>query len=456
MTSPILHVFACVMTDSLRLGLALLFGAALAFNPVQAGATEDVPPATSAPLAKPRFAFGLSPFLAVESKEQAFRSIVQFLLEEAPLGSSIAVFDAFQNRTVTRLEIPRLKAFESGKTRANQFRQPILDLKQFLASDPPRPESRGLDFTGAVRLPQFLDFVGRNLSGPDSTVIVTVIGSPLHLDPKEPGFAMAHGYFPSDGHLVATREKSVFGLQGREHTLDGVVVQWAYFGDPWASELHHEKVSRFWTLYVQRQGGRMGTFTGDLPTAFAALREPPPPSESTATASAIDPADSKVEMLRITRDVGAMDWISRDELSRPAQGPPSSTAGPMKIGIRWKGDLDLDLYARTAPEAGRLYFENPRIAEGYYFKDHRSSPDREYEFIEFLEPVDVNRVDAAINHYEGDAPGGADGEIRIEFEGRIYSDRFSLAASQGNRGREGNSQSKYWFPIDIPRLLKLR
>src|SRR2546422_7121304 len=30
-------------------------------------------------------------------------------------------------------------------------------------------------------------------------------------DAKEPVFSMVDGYFPSDGHLLATREKSVFG-----------------------------------------------------------------------------------------------------------------------------------------------------------------------------------------------------------------------------------------------------
>ena len=51
----------------------------------------------------------------------------------------------------------------------------------------------------------------------------------------------------------------------------------------------------------------------------------------------------------------------------------------MKIGIRWRGDIDLDLYAAANPEAETLFFQHTRSPEGYYFKDHRSSPDREYD-----------------------------------------------------------------------------
>ena len=127
----------------------------------------------------------------------------------------------------------------------------------------------------------------------------------------------------------------------------------------------------------------------------------------------------------------------------------------MKIGIRWKGDIDLDLYAAANRDAETLFFEHTRAAEGYYFKDHRSSPDREYEFIEFESPVDVYRVQADVNYYKGDLPDGPGGEVRIEFEGRIYSGHFSIEAAHGNKGRAGSSQARYWAHIDVPAILGL-
>lgn len=438
---------------AIALLLAILHSARLA--------NATPPPAPTALDQEVRYVFGLSPFLDHATKDHVFRHLVRFVLEVAPAGSTVQAVDAYHIQTLTQFEIPRLEAFQSPKTRAVQFREPIREIRRFLAAENPHPESRGLDFTQAVRLPQLLDFVGQNLANPGRAIVVSVLGSPLYQDEKEPGFSMTQGYFPSDGHLFASRDQSVFGVQGREHALDRVLVHVAYFGDPWLSELHRDKISRFWTLYVERQGGRLGAFTGDLPTAFTALRDfspsddAPAPVPTAAPTPALDPARTKVEMLRITRDIGSTDWISREDLRDPAQTPPSHSVGPLKIGIRWKGDLDLDLYARPGPGRERLYFEKPRSAEGCYDKDHRSSPGREYEFIEFTEPVDVRQVHAAVNFYEGECTGGPVGEVRIEFEGRIYSAPFSIAASQGNRGREGDPQSRFWATIDIPRILHL-
>ena len=125
----------------------------------------------------------------------------------------------------------------------------------------------------------------------------------------------------------------------------------------------------------------------------------------------------------------------------------------MKIGIRWTGDIDLDLYAASRPGAETLFFEHSRSPEGYYFKDHRSSPEREYEFIEFESPVDARRVNARINFFAGSRDRGPVGEVRIEFEGRIYAAPFALTAQHGNQGREGRGQTPYWFDIDVPSIL---
>jgi len=415
-------------------------------------------PAPTAP-GKLQVVFAISPFLDTPRKDPVFREIVRFLLEGAPTGSSLAFFDGYNVKTIAEIQIPRLEAFSSPKTRTTQFRQPIQDLRKFLATDHPKPDSpKEVELTDALRLPEFLEFVGRNLSAPDQSTVVMALGSPLHVDVKEPGFSMIRGYFPSDGHLLADSSGSIYGLAGRSNALAGVTVHRAYLSDPWTNELHRDKISRFWTLFIQRQGGRVGTFTGDLPTAFAALKSSAALSSVPELALVLppfDPSQTKIEMLRITRDTTTSDWISRDVVLHPAKAPPSTTVGPMKIGIRWKSDLDLDLYATPAPNRGRLYFENPRIPEGYYFKDHRSSPEREYEYIEFVEPVDVNQVTAAINFYEGKNPGGPEGEIRIEFEGRIYSERFAIPASKGNEGREGPSQGKFWYSIPIQKILGL-
>lgn len=407
------------------------------------------------PPAAIRYVIGISPFLDKSVKDDLYRRIITFVLDHMPLNSSLSIYDAYNIRSVTQIIVPDVRAFRSSKTRANQFKEPIQQLRQFVAATAERPTAPRLNLDQAVRFPQFMDFVGENLCKSKDPLVVMVLGSPLYLDAKEPGFSMIDGYFPSDGHLLASREQSVFGLKTRANALTNVTVHFGWFGDPWVSAVHQEKIARFWTLYLAGQGGTLATFCGDLPTLFNAVHAPRNLAENRASKFEIDPAEKKIEMLRITRDASMADWITRDNVTSGQQPPPSKTVGPMKIGIRWKGKSDLDLYASATPHSETLFFEHTRAPEGYYFKDHRSSPDREYEFIEFESPVDVFQVEAMINFYEGSAPGGPVGEVRVEFDGRIYSSRFNLAASKGNQGRSGNRQGDYWAAVDIPGILKL-
>src|SRR5439155_285284 len=140
-----------------------------------------------------------------------------------------------------------------------------------------------------------------------------------------------------------------------------------YFGDPWVSELHQEKIARFWSLYLRGQGARMPTFCGDLATVFNAVHAGSDAAVDPAKRYTIDPKQTKIEMWRITRDIGVADWITRDVVPSRQHGPPSTTVGPMKIGIRWKGNIDLDLYATPNSRAETLFFEHTRSPEGYYF-----------------------------------------------------------------------------------------
>src|SRR5207245_1477976 len=100
-----------------------------------------------------------------------------------------------------------------------------------------------------------------------------------------------------------------------------------------------------------------------------------------------------------------------------------------------------------------LYFEYNTSPELYYYKDYRSSPGLYYEFIEFESSVDVREVEAFINFYKGSCPGGARGEVRVEFDGRIYGLPFFIPAEQGNLGRSGLSQQEFWTPIPLQKAL---
>jgi hypothetical protein len=399
------------------------------------------------------FVIGISPFLDKSVKDDVYRSVVRLIVEDLPLNSSLTVYDAFELKTITHVALPEARAFHSAKTRANQFAGAIRELKQFLAQEHTAPTNAHLKFEEAIRLPQFLDFLTENLHATNSRPAVLLVGSPLYQDAREPGFSMVDGYFPSDGHLQASREQSIFGLTANATVMPPFAIHWLYFHDPWVSDLHKEKVTRFWTLYLERRGSLLAAFTSDLPTALQSFQQNALGTTADSKNWTVDTGQNKIEMLRVSRNVEIADWLTRSTLSD--ESPPTTLVGPMKIGIRWKHNIDLDLYATPRHGAETLYFEHVRSPEGYYYKDHRRSPGREYEFIEFESPVDAREVEAFVNFYKGRCPEGPHGEVRIEFDGRIYGAPFSISAEEGNLGRSGQSQQEFWTRIPVQEILKL-
>ncbi|HTL58032.1 MAG TPA: hypothetical protein VL361_20255 [Candidatus Limnocylindrales bacterium] len=401
------------------------------------------------------FVVGLSPYLERSVKDEVFRGLVRLLVEDLPLNSKLSIYDAFELKTITQVTLPDSRVFSSSKTRANQFAPAIRELKAFLATDHVKPANKRLHFESALHVPQFADFIADNVKASERPVTVLLVGSPLYQDPKEPSFSMIDGYFPSDGHLQASREDSVFGFTGQTNRQPAMTVYWLYFGDPWMSDLHKEKVMRFWTLYFERRGGELASFTQDLPTSLQAVCHLTPGTPAAARGWALDSRQTKLEMLRVSRSVEVTDWITRDTLPEMAPQPPTVMIGPMKIGIRWKDNIDLDLYSAPRHGAETLFFQHTRSPEGYYYKDHRHSPGREYEFIEFESPVDCREVEAFVNFYKGSRPNGPRGEVRIEFDGRIYSGKFSIEATEGNQGRTGSEQEQFWTRIPVREILRI-
>lgn len=402
-----------------------------------------------------QFVIGISPFLDKPVKDDVYRGIVRLLVEDLPLNSSVAIYDAFHLKSIARVSLPEMNAFHSAKTRANQFSPAIRELKSFLASDSPRPATNRLDFDSSIRLPQFCDFLAESLAPANSPVVVLLFGSPFYEDAKEPRFSMVDGFFPSDGHLQAPRERTLFGLEAGAQPQCPMLVHWVYFGEPWLNELHKEKVTRFWTFYLQKRAGRLATFSSDLPTALEAFRQGTAMQAEPVNRWSLDASQTNVEMLRVSREIRQTDWLLGGTSADTAQGPPDTLLGPMKIGIRWKENIDLDLYATPRPGAETLFFQHTCSPEGYYYKDHRSSPGREYEFIEFESAVDVRQVEAFVNFYKGSCPGGPHGDVRIEFAGRIYGAPFRVESAEGNRGRTGPGQEECWTRIPIEEILKL-
>lgn len=404
----------------------------------------DPPPAAAAEIV-----IGLSPFIPETEARAVLEGVFRVILEEVPSGGRVTVFDAYHLKQVTDFTIPPGRAFDQAKARVRYLERNLRAIRSFLGARPAFPGDGGPD--GRIQAPQFLDLVAGSRTGDalDSTVVL--IGGPLYLDDRDGRFSMAGGRIPKDVDLCVERKDSVFGVADRGGQLRGARVHYAYLGDPWISDVHEAPVRRFWSLFVERQGGELVAFTGDLATVVDRALTP-----SKGHSAARHHLDCSLQAAAESRTLPP--WPGHD-LPIP-RTPPAARRTTLMIGIRWSClGCDLDLYSRSAPGAGELFYGNPRTAEGVYFKDYRTSPTpvEGFEWIEYLEPVDLAEVEAAVNFYDGRSPSGVSGEVRVVVGEDVYRKEFEIEASDGNRGArtEGRAGSPHWAVVDVAELVGL-
>ncbi|MCA9469986.1 MAG: hypothetical protein KC643_31695, partial [Nitrospira sp.] len=254
--------------------------------------------------------------------------------------------------------------------------------------------------------------------------------------PKEQDFTMRQNHIPGDGHLTHSRKATPYGIKGQATLLTKRRVHVGFPDERWKRDDHHAYfVHRFWTLFIEGQGGTLSTFTSDLPTLFqrVAAQAPSPPHDYT-----LEPTD-KLEMILLRPPVVQQ---QSSIYERPLSTTPLATdlvrqAFDVEVGITWAcGDCDLDLYGQVAPEATVLSFRHTISPEGQYFKDWTRSPraTNGYETLAYHVPVDLQVLWLAVNFFGGHSPGGVKGEIRIALNGETYAQPFHLLAEQGNGG----------------------
>lgn len=374
----------------------------------------------------------LSPYHA---PDDARRHSVALLkqLTELNQGSRVTLIDGYNLSIIGEFNIPDNSAYNNPKARLGVNREVVAALKRF-ADRAIEPGSAGHpSVSGAVRLPQLLRYVANNFNH-SGRLDVIVLGSPFYDDPREAAFTMANGRFPSDGHLFASQGKTPFGAAGQSGLLKNVIVHIGYGSDRiMQGERHGYFVKRFWTLYVEGLGGKLGGFVADVPTLFRGVK-----GNAAPPAHDFKPVRSdKLEMI-ILRPVEDRQSIFERPVSETALPKTKVVrAERVQIGISWQCTLcDLDVYARPMPDAPVLYFGRTVTAHGRYWKDYRNSPQptNGYETIGFDVPLDLRTLAIAVNFFEGEAPQGVSGEIRISVNDSTFAAPFHIPATRGNRG----------------------
>ena len=392
----------------------------------------------------------VSPYGDATTAETHMRGLVRFAVEASEPGDEIIFLDGYNVKGLCRFFVPDKAAYAHPKAKLRTNGACVKALLAFGASrDADLPQ-------GAMRLPQLLRHIGENydMSRYDA---VLLDGSPIYHDPREPRFSMKAARIPSDGHVIASRQESPFGMAGSQGLFKDTPVHFTSSGTGWQlNDKHGFLVERFWALSVEAVGGMLATFEQDRDITVRRLM---------TGAEAVGPrpvlsGNTKLEMtpLRIERFAGPP-IHQRTLSSTPLAEAELRSAARVEVGIRWDGcdACDLDIYVQPYKGAETLFYGHTHSAEGTFFKDFRSRSAlaNGLESVAFHAPVELRRMLIAVNLYGGSAPNGASGELRIAVGDQTYGVPFSISATKGNRGvgREQlmntrNAPNANWVVID--------
>ena len=383
------------------------------------------------PAAARDYVVALSPYMDPDSARSQVVGVLQFLTSLEP-GDEAVVLDGYNVVELGRFTIPEGRAYANPKARLGVNRAAVNALMQFADTARPAGGNNAPSTRDALRVPQLLRHIGQT-GATDHSREVIILGSAFYDDPAEPAFSMASGLVPGDGHLFHSRAKTPFGTADNPDLLKNVRIHFAYT-DEMESDRHQFFVQRFTNLYVEQLGGHLVSFTPDRTSAFRrATTSAPVPAHSYELAES-----DKLEMIRLPEPTIRRSIYDRPVSAAPLPADTVRYASDVQIGISWDNceRCDLDLYAQAHPGAQVLYFGHTVSPEGRYWKDYRESPQstRGRETIGFTVPLDLRTLRIAVNFYQGNAPEGVRGEIRLAVADRTYAMTYHLPATSGNKG----------------------
>jgi hypothetical protein len=368
----------------------------------------------------------VSPFNTQDSAA-AHYSVLKDIFYDAEVGSTLKVLDGMTGNTIMAIDIPDNGAYANRKAKDTHEPFKWNALKRFFKASVTEHAHYG-----QLDVPRLMAQVGRYQTVSD----LIAIGSALYDVSTNPRVSMKEGLVPSDGYLLNTARHNVFRTQGHETRLDTIRVHWLVF-EPLPNQVHGEAVERFWHHYFNRQGASFISFGSDDVTMLELLK---------SNVKAIPLMDAlersgKLEMQAI-RDISAS--LSFYDLPISREAPTASfmdAPQPLILGLVWDGGVAVDLDIYAAPKDSKtLYYDEALSPQGRFYKDTRIGvqDNREYETIEFHQPVDLLNLKLAVNAYnvEGDFTAPITGEIRIKLQERVYAKTLTFFVNKGNKGTD--------------------
>ncbi len=423
------------------------------------------------------YIIGLSPNYERGRREEAFKTVVMFLVRDMPIGSTFVIYDAWGTREVTRGDVPNVAGYrappggrEPSRPRVALLREQGAALRAFMLE--PAPTANKVPPNG-IDTVAFLERVGQFLIPDKRKSAIILVGEPIYDMEGLPEYSFKDGFFPNDVHITVPREASIFSTAGRETSLRNLQVHWATMTPEPATAASHDqrthrtKVNEFWAKYIASMGGQLGAYDSNLNLVFGEASQG---RSSYRTAAPLDLSDARPIMISIQRT--NPEKIIRDLLFTDTRtvrqeydqvSPLKNRAGNARVGIAWEcQDCDMDLYVSADPRnlTDELSWARRRTTVGAFWKDFAPrdvvpAPINGYEYVELQQASDIRAIQAAINFYSGNSPGGVHGTLRVEAEGRVFASEFFVPAESGNRGVDisDRRRSNHWKVIQLGEIL---
>lgn len=372
----------------------------------------------------------MSPFQSTEQAKAQAVDVLEFLTKLEP-GDKAILVDGDAITTIGEFLIPTNPAYSAPNARVNVNRKTVDSLKKFISRATPPVSDRAPRVPGALRLPQLLEFIARTVT-PEVGADVLVLGSPIYDAPNDAAFSMHGERFPSDGHLLSGRSETIYGTTDYPEVLRGLRMHIVYESTPsLRAEQYRHAVQRFWSLYVEKLGGSLITFTEDLPSAFRRVTDKAAAPTHTFKVN----GSRRIEMIRIVPPQAGTTIYERRLSDQPLAANDIQRAEHLEIGLSWNcARCDFDLYMRSHASAQLLHFGYMDTPDGgRYWKDFTRSPQSSggFETITFSAPVDLRAATVLVNFYGGTA-SGVQAELRVSVNGQTFAGRIDFAPGSGN------------------------
>ncbi|XOV75102.1 MAG: hypothetical protein ACFHWZ_16890 [Phycisphaerales bacterium] len=245
-------------------------------------------------------------------------AVLEGLVVGAEPGTRVQVYNAMTQQRIATFEIPNV---QSERARKNLLRNAVTPVLQHLRE----PKSVRAGQGSSVDVPEFAHTLASMVRAGGGSTRVIIVGSPFHTTAADASMNFGPSEFPSDGHLAASSNRSIYSTLGREQRLEGLTIDWVLVGQVGTSR-ERAPVARFWNLFFSSQSAVLSSFvvTPEIVVERVLEGVSDPVADDT-----IDRDDKRVEILSINRPVREEER-QPETLSEPVE-PEPVTPDPVDV-----------------------------------------------------------------------------------------------------------------------------